>query len=177
MKTLLKVVLFVSLVFVTFGARASEFALKVMIYNDHDAYFYHGRAYRTGWLLFSEAAKRANIILKLKEDAWLRSTAFMKEGKVDVVFGALYNNERTKWAVFSAPVAIDNVYVYATKPHIGEKQFSVSSVGVVKGSLHEKFAQQLGFGHVYSSLHNSTIFRMLEAARLDFVIYSETIMS
>lgn len=156
---------------------ASNSSLRVLIYNDHDSYVHHGRAYRTGWSLFSDAAKRAEITLELKEEPWLRATSLLKEGKVEVVFGALYNEKRNSWATFSAPVAIDNVFVYATKPHIGEKDFNLSSVGVIKGSLHETFANKLGFSQVYSSIHNKTIFRMLNADRLDFVIYSETVMS
>lgn len=157
--------------------QAKQNNLTVVVFPDHDQHYAQSRFYQAGWSLFSEAAENANVKLEIRSEPWLRSIHLLKQERVDAVFGAVYLKEREIFAKYSLPVAMDSFYLYSASPKSIDftvDDYNQSYVGVAKGSVQEKIANEMNFAGVYTPVIPQEIFTLLDHKRIDFAIFTES---
>ncbi|MCH2057453.1 MAG: transporter substrate-binding domain-containing protein [Thalassotalea sp.] len=155
--------------------------LQIGVFDDHQLYLDMSGPYRTGWAILNMAAERANIRIVPKPDAWARGLYELKSGHLDGVYGAIPNEERLVWAKFLLPLSYEQIYVYAPMASplnkLDEIDMSTASVGVSKDSIQHNLANSLGFSEVYAILDRNVQFKLLQANRVDYLIYSSTFVN
>ena len=89
--------------------------LNVALYENHDNYIEHSRAYKVNWELLKLLAEDEGLILRTKPYLWVRALDALKNNRVDAVIGAYYSEERNEIGHFSPPFALDGIFLYAKK--------------------------------------------------------------
>lgn len=178
---------FAVILMTTFCAHASPPQTKqltINVFDEHELYLQYSRSYSVAWQIMQAAAQKADIELVPFPEVWIRSISFLKQQKsVNAVFGAMPSKERENWTSFSAPLALENISAY-TLPD--SKLDSLNTlldnkaaidIGVTRGSIHENLANQLGFSYVFTFTDRNKVFEMLEANKLDAIVYTHALTS
>lgn len=168
--------LLVLLIFLSIPSYAET--ITVALFEDHESYLKHSRAYKVNWEVFELAAKSEGFTLEPEPYLWLRAMNELKLAKVDAMVGAFYSKERSKIAYFSQPMALDNIYLYAAK----ENQLSVNEIksqnpliGVTTNSIGDSVATNLEFLNIYRKSSSEQVFDLLTKGRIDYAIFSESV--
>ena len=157
------------------GFSASK-TLEVGVFDEHPIYMKTSVPYRLGWQLFLDAAQRADIEIIARQGAWARSINSIKLNELDGIYGAMKGDEREHWANFTLPLSYDSVHIFAklerTTAALTDIDMESESVGVSKGSIQHEMARSLNFSNIYAIIDRNTIYKMLLAGRLDYIIFS-----
>lgn len=121
--------------------------------------------------------------MELEPVVWVRAITLLKKQKSDyLVFGTLPSEERKQWATFSNPLSIEHIALYSrldstlVADHIPAQSADLI-IGVTKGSIHHSIAVENGFKNVVTFSNRNTVFEMLEAEKLDAIIYTNALTS
>ncbi|NMP31211.1 amino acid ABC transporter substrate-binding protein [Thalassotalea sp. M1531] len=167
------------LLIVSLNARSEQ--LKVGVFDEHQLYLKTSKPYRIGWDILMHAAAKSDISITPVEDAWARSLSDLSSGKIDGVFGAMKSPERIQWAKFSKPLMLDSVHIFTYQDSLVNEINSIdkkhAAVGVSKGSVQHKMAEELGFENIYAILDRNALYKMLIAKRIDYLIFSDSFIN
>lgn len=152
--------------------------ITVALFEDHESYLKHSRAYKVNWEVFELAAITEGFTLKAEPYVWLRAMNELQQTKIDAVIGAYYSEKRSEIAHFSQPMALDNIYLYATKHNSLSLVEIVSKntlIGVTTNSIGDSLATSLKFPNIYRKSSSEQIFDLLVKGRLNYAIFSESV--
>ncbi len=156
-------------------------SLTIGIFNEHEIYIETSAPYAIGWKLLTVAAARENIELETIRETWTRSLSALDSEQFDGVYGAMITTERLKWGRFSVPLSYDEIHIFAQpdNPVESKEQInkSTDAVGVTKDSIQHDMARELDFSNIYAIVDRSSLYKMLLAGRLDYLIYSDTFIN
>ncbi|WP_199610650.1 substrate-binding periplasmic protein [Flocculibacter collagenilyticus] len=161
-----------------YSVNTSISQLEISVFSDHDAFLSNSGPYYLGWAILNEAAVIAKIKLVPAHNSWTRSLTRLKSGSLASVYGAIYTEERAKWAMFSLPLSSDSIHIFAHNTNASNVLADIdlvnSVVGVAKDSVQSHYAKQLGFQNIYDTADALTLFKMLRAQRIDYLIFSHS---
>jgi ABC-type amino acid transport substrate-binding protein len=152
--------------------------LNVALYENHDNYIKHSRAYKVNWELLKLAANNEGLILRTQPYLWVRALDALKKNRVDAVIGAYYSEERSEIGHFSPPFALDGIYLYAKKQNslsLNEIISSRALVGVTTSSIGDSLAKKLKFIDIYRKSSSEQVFELLIKGKLDYAIFSDSV--
>ena len=152
--------------------------LNVALYENHDNYIEHSRAYKVNWELLKLLAEDEGLILRTKPYLWVRALDALKNNRVDAVIGAYYSEERNEIGHFSPPFALDGIFLYAKKQNslsLNEILSSRALVGVTTSSIGDSLAAKLKFTDVYRKPSSEQVFELLIKGKLDYAIFSNSV--
>lgn len=152
--------------------------ITVALFEEHESYLEHSRAYKVNWEVFELAASSAGFTVEAKPYLWLRAMNELKLAKIDAIVGAYYSKERIKMAHFSQPMALDNIYLYATKKNslsLDEIKSQNLLIGVTTNSIGDSLASSLELPNIYRKSSSEQVFNLLNKGRLDYAIFSESV--
>ena len=155
--------------------------VSITVFENHKRYVEASESYGISWKLFELATQHAKYQLELQPSSWRASMKRIKDGKVDMVFGALKTAEREKWASFSLPLIAEGSAIF-TQPnnpvtYFDDIDLENSTIGVSANSLQETLAKELGFKNIYSTVHRPQLYDMLKGNRLDYLFFGTSIIN
>ena len=167
-----------------FSGHLSAQNLRVNVFDEHELHLKYSRSYSVAWQIFQMAANNADIQLIPYNEVWIRSISFLKQHKgVNVVFGAMPSEQRKAWTTFSAPLAVEHIAAYA-KHDSPYSSFSalksnkhIVNLGVTRGSIHQDLAKEFGFKYIHAFTDRNKVFEMLDAGKVDALIYTHALTS
>lgn len=164
--------------FISTLTSAETMSLGVLI--DHHKYVQASPAYDLSWIVTERASQKAGISLKLEPGIWTRSIKRLQTGKLNGVFAAVHSKQRETWSTFSLPLAITytQLFTHKHKP-VSTYEFvdtGSSVVGIVKDSIGETYARELGFQNLYITSDRHRLYTMLQNNRIDYLIHPQSII-
>lgn len=153
-------------------------SLTVALYEDHEHYFVHSKAYKANWSLLREAAALEGITLNAMPFLWVRALDELKKGNIDAVIGAYYTVERDKLYYFSKPFSVDSIYFYrsANIPIELVKPLTNNAlVGVTAGSIGEYLSEKQNNFLIYTKASSEEVFNLLQNGKLDYAIFASSV--
>ncbi|AWL11739.1 hypothetical protein HMF8227_01261 [Saliniradius amylolyticus] len=148
--------------------------VSITVFDNHEEFTRLSPAYGLSWTLLEQAARKAEIQFDKRSTVWLGAQRRVKAHKSDLAFGALYSEERAKWAYFSLPMATESSALYVpAHVNAGPIDYKDSIVGVSNGSIQHRYAQKKGFNQIYPARSAFDLFAALNGQRIDYALLSD----
>ena len=151
-------------------------SITVALYEDHELYSKHSRAYQANWVLLQEAAAIEGITLKASPYLWIRGLEELKQNKIDAVIGAYFSKDRSTLYYFSKPFSQDPIYLFrSAKNAASTTKIQNALVGVTSNSIGESLVSNNNEFSVYKKSSSKEVFNLLENGRLDYAVFSQSV--
>jgi len=151
-------------------------SITVALYEDHEQYSKHSRAYQANWVLLQEAAAIEGITLKASPYLWIRGLEELKQDKIDAVIGAYFSKERSALYYFSKPFSQDPIFLFrSANSAASTTKIKNALVGVTSNSIGESLVSNNKKFSVYKKSSSKEVFNLLQNGRLDYAVFSQSV--
>ncbi len=158
---------------------STDSTFNVGVFDENNVYLETSVPYRIGWQIFIKASKKANLKIVVHPGAWTRSLKALKSNDLDALYGAMKTEERQAWAYFSLPVSYDTIQIFSEPNNpisvVSQIDKKSQTVGVTKDSIQHGMAKALNFSNIYPIVERDSLYKMLLAGRLDYIIFSNSL--
>jgi ABC-type amino acid transport substrate-binding protein len=179
LSSLLKLTAIVILTIGSFPVLAQQ-DVSVAVYAKHEQYISASAPYGLSWKLLELAAQSQGLILIPQKGSWQGGMLRLNASKVDLMFPAFKNQERAQWALFTLPLLPTGSSIFTLRDNpvnqLVDINFAKAMVGVVKGSVQETLAQEVGFEHIYTTTQQEQLYTMLKEKRLNYLFVASAVV-
>lgn len=148
--------------------------ILVAVFEDHNEQVTSSMPYGLSWKLIEKAAEQQELDLIKVATTWQSGINRLKEGRLDLMFGAFDSEKRKTWAQFTLPLGSDSSVLFSAIDSpismMAAVDFDNEVVGVISNSTQETLARKVGFKHIYPAKVRKRLYKLLERGRVNYVL-------